>query len=166
MDDTDAFGHWFAGFVDGEGCFDIHPIRGPGTVSYICRLSIGLRWDDAPILREIQQRTGLGDLRHHTANGGPRGNTGNQARWTVAKKAEVAQLVLLFDRYPLRAKKRNDYLIWREAVARWLEVRSKRKHDWTAMQELRTALMQGRRYSEENAPVIKLPERTQLKLIA
>jgi hypothetical protein len=61
----DGFGHWLAGFADGEGSFNIgHPKR-PAAPSYNCSFSIGLRIDDLPILEEIERRTGIGRLSVH-----------------------------------------------------------------------------------------------------
>lgn len=110
QDIDDAFGHWLAGFVDGEGCFFIwlH-----GTDNQACILSVALRSDDRPILEEIQRRLGIGGI--HDSH--KRGNINPTSQWVVAKQSEVAQLVRLFDRYPLRAKKARDFMIWREAVA-------------------------------------------------
>lgn len=159
----DAFGHWFAGFVDGEGNFDIHAIHNTRR-TFICRFSIGLRIDDHDILAEIQRRTGLGDIRIHCPpQGGPRGRTGDQARWTVARKRETAALVEIFNRYPLRAKKRHDFEVWARAVSVWLEVRNKRRHDWSELAALQQELREGRRLMPMTIPK---HERTQLKLIA
>lgn len=111
MDVDDSFGHWFAGFTDGEGCFDI---KGVGE-HYICRFTIGLRVDDRPILEEIQAKLGLGSIYKRTTAS----KHNDQVAWEVTRKTETAQLVHVFDRYPLRAKKAIDFAIWREAVFIW-----------------------------------------------
>jgi hypothetical protein len=49
----------------------------------------------------------------------------------------------VLDRYPLRAKKRRDYAIWREAVLEWATVPFGRQ-DWAKMAALRTALSASR----------------------
>jgi hypothetical protein len=135
----DAFGHWFAGFADGEGCFRIKTTN-QGT--YQCRFSIGLRADDAPILREIHGRLGIGILIHS-------GRTNiHQEQWRleVNSKAHVRRLVDIFDRYPLRAKKAADFAIWREAVFLWCKVENGKRHDWHELAALSTALREGRVY--------------------
>lgn len=105
-----GFGHWLAGFVDGEGCFTI--ISSRRQASLICRFSLGLRSDDAPILREACERTGLGRVY--------RAGDGRMATWIVATQADLIALVELFEKYPLRAKKKRDFEIWARAVRLWV----------------------------------------------
>lgn len=132
---SEAFGHWFAGFVDGEGCFHIKRV-GP---SFVCVFILGMRRDDEPILREIVEWTGLGDVFF------TRPGREAQARWEVARKAEVVQLVEIFERYPLRSRKAADFVIWREAVALWQAVVPRERHDWSRIAELKRELEEGRR---------------------
>lgn len=103
------FGHWFSGFVDGEGCFTIHKKGG-------CSFIIGLRSDDELVLRHIQNSLGgIGRIRYVFRSLGSEG--GNpQIRWEVNKKKECLWLTTVFDAYPLRSRKANDYAIWREAA--------------------------------------------------
>jgi hypothetical protein len=75
----------------------------------------------------------------------------------VSKKADAMALVAILDRYPIRAKKADDYAIWREAVLEWDKAVSGTKFDWTRMNELREALKGVRVYvepdrTEEYAP--------------
>lgn len=114
------FGSWLAGFVDGEGCFDIHPVGD----HFICRFTIGLRADDANTLREIQRETGIGELRLQ----GMKNGAETQARWEVARKTEVGEVVRIFEAYPLRSKKHRDFEIWKQAVTVWLA--AKRGNRW------------------------------------
>src|SRR4051812_19925163 len=100
---TDAFGHWLAGFVDGEGCFSITQ---PHAYKRSCRcdFTITLRDDDGPILEEIQKQLGVGRLSRHVRKVNPK-NGKPQARYSVATKRETLVIVGTFDRFPLRAKK-------------------------------------------------------------
>jgi LAGLIDADG endonuclease len=54
-----GFGHWLAGFADGEGCF-LMGKNGNGTM--FCSFRIALHHEDEPILQEIRQQTGLGNV--------------------------------------------------------------------------------------------------------
>jgi hypothetical protein len=135
----ESFGHWFAGFVDGEGCFRIKPTN-MGT--FQCRFSIGLRADDAPILHEIRARTGVGILVHSGRNSIQQ----EQWRLEVNRKADGVRLVEIFDDFPLRAKKARDFAIWREAVSVWSSVVNGRRADWSAMAALADALREERRF--------------------
>lgn len=132
------FGHWLAGFTDGEGSFDIN--RNPHG-SYACRFAISLRIDDLPILQEIQRATAIGKIVFVEKYG----TSAAQARWIVNNKTDCVALVEVFDCYPLRAKKARDFAIWREAVYVWRKAQRRRRFDWTAMIELQAALRATRR---------------------
>lgn len=118
-----AFGNWLAGFADGEGCFRISRARrGTESWSYSCLFSIGLRADDAAVLEEIQGHLGIGDIRHEER---ARKNWAPMVKWTVRRKADVVDLVTVFKTYPLRAKKAQDFEIWRQAVDLWMTVQNR-----------------------------------------
>lgn len=107
---------WFAGFTDGEGSFQIR--RCEDGYRYVPRFSIGLRADDVAILEALHQEFG-GRLTYSGRKDSPWGRRGGmapQCRWEVVSKRELTALVGYFDRFPLRAKKANDYVIWRQAV--------------------------------------------------
>lgn len=107
---------WFAGFSDGEACFDIR--RCENGTRHHPRFGIGLRSDDALILERLQAAFG-GRLHYSGRKDAPWGNVGGiapQCRWHVVAKADLVKLVEYFDRFPLRAKKARDYAVWRRAV--------------------------------------------------
>lgn len=115
----DGFGHWLAGFIDGEGCFVIvrrNAHRESST--YTPQFRISVRDDDAAIIEEIRERTGIGRVHYGRARKSEHNRQG-QAQWVVDRRADVLALVELLDRYPLRAKKKRDYAIWREAAVTW-----------------------------------------------
>lgn len=155
----DAFGYWFSGFVDGEGHFDV---RHTPSGSIVCRFIIGLRANDLAILEECRDTLGIGKIRIQQCKGGIR----TQARWSVDRKADVAKLVAVLDRYPLRAKKRNDFALWKRAVGLWMQVRSRRRHDWTEMQLIAAQIREVRRFDSDMDLPIAPPELPQLKLVA
>jgi DNA modification methylase len=140
-----GFAYWLAGFIDGEGCF---AIKGHSRGTYAPSFRVKLRADDRGILDGIRRTLGIGTVAEHAGSGGSE----RQASWTVGDRAGCQRLVDLLDKYPLRAKKRNDYLHWREAVCEWTErPRGNRwdgPSDQTRMSALRDALMEGRRYTE------------------
>ena len=139
-----SFGHWLAGFADGEGSFGISQPR----KSYICKFHISLRLDDADILHECQHRLELGNVGLVKREKLRSPNEKPCARWEVGGKIPCLRLVQIFDEFPLRAKKRRDFEIWREAVIEWnaLSPESGYPYDWTRMAELRTALNRCREY--------------------
>lgn len=162
MDDA-GFGHWLAGFIDGEGCFIIHP---QPSGAYRCEFRIALRDDDSAILEEILQRTGIGLIvryaaRYERVDGKP------QAVWTVRTKPDGFRLVDLLDRYPLRAKKARDYAIWREALVEWAEAKpggrpDRGRHDWSRIRDLKAMMESGRRY---DGPLSRLEDTQDSQLV-
>jgi hypothetical protein len=137
-----AFGHWLAGFVDGEGSFCISAPRN----AFICKFSLSLRKDDEAVLLECMSQAGVGYVadnkrkQRHT-------NERPTCRWDVGGKQQCLRLVWIFDRHPLRAKKARDFAIWRKAVIEWNFIDGRRERvDWSCMADLRDQLNEGRRY--------------------
>jgi hypothetical protein len=115
--DRDAFGHWMSGFVDGEGCFLLyfHRRKIDRRDYPRARFAIQLRFDDEPILGMIQSFLGCGAIHYNHSK--------SKLTRNIKAYISVDDIVLLhnvvvkhFDDYPLRAKKRSDFLIWKEAV--------------------------------------------------
>lgn len=143
----DAFGHWLAGFIDGEGYFGI-VVSGREKRSWGCRFTIGLRADDAAILQECHKQTGLGWL---TSSPSRDPRWGPQWQWTISSKKDCIALMRLLERYPLRAKKAADFAVWREAVRCWAALGRGRPNPAASerMAELRAVLDGMRRWSSE-----------------
>ena len=151
----DGFGHWLAGFIDGEGSFNI---RRNSHAGYAPVLTVGLRVDDLPLLEEIYRVTGFGMLERYKK---PSARGHASARWTVASKADCLSLVDLLDRFPLRSKKARDYALWREAVVAWTSIRhfGPRPRDWSRLIALKRAMEDGRRFDPTGiAPPLPDPQ--------
>lgn len=145
---ADGFGYWLAGFVDGEGCFRIHSApRRQAQPWYACHFQVKLRDDDTAILNECVDRTGIGKVirmaGHKTSK--------PQAMWVAWSLADCEEVVELFTRFPLRAKKRLDFEIWIRAVAVIRDTpRGNRWHgprDWSPLLVIRDELRAVREYS-------------------
>lgn len=146
-----AFGHWLAGFTDGEGCFLINHYR----KTYSCAFSIQLRADDNNVLEHIQEQLGFGRLFLHTSVN--KSNRNPRSVFHVSTKDGCVLLRNLFLTYPLRAKKARDFEIWTEALDFWLTVY--RRHDdngrmipwdnWTVMAEAKERLELNRKFTKE-----------------
>lgn len=108
-----AFGHWLAGFVDGEAHFMFSMRQG----SPEARLSIELRSDDHPLLVEVQRTLGIGTIIHHKNRA--RGNQHASDRWHVSALHDCLWLARLFELYPLRSKKARDFEVWSAAIRAW-----------------------------------------------
>lgn len=152
----DGFGHWLAGFIDGEGCFLIH--NGKAGRSHSFRLGVHQRADDLAILEEIQERTGIGRIYGPTYRS--KGADNPCYEWRVSTDADLLAMLDLLDRFPLRAKKKRDYAIWRDAVllprvSRTVPGHGSRTYyarDWQRVEEFRAALTDGRKYDASAVP--------------
>lgn len=114
---TPEFGHWLAGFVDGEGCFTVRKQSGARN-AYLCEFAVCLRDDDAAVLDLCLEATGLGYLTRRSASALVAGAK-PQVCWKIVRRAHCVRLCALLSEFPLRTKKRRDFEIWRDAVALW-----------------------------------------------
>ena len=106
------FAHYICGLIDGEGYFGILAPCG-SSKQYNTQFVIRLRSDDYKILEEIQSSLGgIGTLKI----GPPTPGGCVMASWRVLKLADQVKLIAFLDVYPLRAKKRHEWALWRNAV--------------------------------------------------
>jgi len=113
----DSFGHWFAGFTDGEGYFSISAdSRSQGI---FCRFGIKLRADDLAVLEMIRDTLGVGRINHASSLSlNKQGEKANDCkRYAIDRIGDMIHVIIpLFERYPLRAKKQRDFVIWAKAA--------------------------------------------------
>ena len=104
-------GEYIAGLTDGEACFDLifqHKKKHPTGHA---RFLMTLRDDDTDILKFLINYFGCGYLKHKKYYKNP------QMLFEVSKVDDLASIMVPhFDDYPLRAKKRRNFLIWKEGV--------------------------------------------------
>jgi hypothetical protein len=101
--------HYVVGFVDGEGCFSISLNKNGDRLPEVRLIfEIELREDDEPILHEIQQMLGCGNIY--------RLEYARYAAWRPHVKLKVSnfadistKIIPFFRRYPLQAKKRRQF---------------------------------------------------------
>ena len=114
------FGHWFAGFTDGESHLELRgATRNPWCV--VPRFTISQRWDDG-ILDVIQAELGIGKIYTDTYVGTR--NARPCRRWYVGDKQGLLFLVKVLDRFPLRGRKAAEFVLWRAAVVRYAQRRN------------------------------------------
>lgn len=106
---ADAFGHWLAGFVAGEGHFAIARQARQGEL-FRPAFRIALRSDDDATLHEICRVLGFGKVTYYSTK------TTHVASFGVHAYVEAMALVALFRRFPLRAKKQLDFEAWARCV--------------------------------------------------
>lgn len=119
MNNKNLPGDYIAGFVDGEGCFVLkyrrdqkrNKINNKVRTYFYWGIDfvITLRGDDAGILRLIQGTIGCGNISNT--------KMGDQVRFSVQDTSKAKEIIVpFFNKFKLRAKKRNDFIIWCKAV--------------------------------------------------
>jgi hypothetical protein len=124
LEDRTAFGHYLSGLTDGEGSFVL-------TLQHVEKNKIGrvifdlcLRADDIDILKKVQSFLGCGRLYFYSLN-----RSNPVVYFKVTKHPDIwNKIVPHFDAFPLRAKKRHDYTIWRAAISWWMSEFNGRNH--------------------------------------
>lgn len=114
--DRIEFGHWLSGFTDGEGCFLLYLAKNRNRgMRCRARFKIGLRRDDSPVLRTVQSYWGTGSVTNFRKGTMP--NAKPAVAYAVTSIHDLQNIVIPhFERFPLRAKKRRDFLVWRTGV--------------------------------------------------
>jgi hypothetical protein len=108
-----ALGHWFAGFIDGEGCFYIADLTKARPGVYRPRFALTLRCDDRSTLEAAREVFGnIGTLHEYEPSGAGR----RVVRWMFQSQSDCEALCAILDQHPLRSKKAKDYALWRKAV--------------------------------------------------
>ena len=103
------FLHWFAGFVDAEGNFNIslRNFDGNRYNSYILTFQIGVHIDDINILNSIQKKLKCGHI----------SISGSRCNYFINDKDSLINVILpLFNFVKLNSSKYYDYLIFEKVV--------------------------------------------------
>jgi hypothetical protein len=124
--DRDHFARWLCGFTDGEGSFvlRLHRCQPPYRPSPGAGFQITLRSDDSKVLEHVQAFWRCGAIYPVPA----RGTMNSQVKFVINATRSLWRVVVPhFDRFPLLAKKRQDYAIWRQGVDLLCRVRARRR---------------------------------------
>lgn len=110
------FLNWFAGFVDGEGCFSIEISKHPGyKLGYGARphFVIALTESDFSVLNLIQEKLNSGCLRTQSNRAARKHNIFGKplTRFYITKQEECLELYKLLNG-KLRSKKKHDFIKW------------------------------------------------------
>lgn len=144
------WGNWFAGFTDGEGYFGIVKNKKCSRgARYRCHFKISLRDDDQFILEEIRDTLGMGTIGNCPADVSDGSNRQASSMFQVDAAKDCAKLVEIFERFPLRAKKKHDFSVWRCAVVELQKPVSNRNPE--LLEYYFHRIKQVRRYRESRA---------------
>ncbi len=117
------------------------PVNRPG--GYRPGFSLALRCDDEPIVRQLHETIGVGTVHSYKGQSGHR-----VVRWHVQAQKDCQVLVAFFSKYPLRAKKKNDFEVWCRAVhvaSRLRAGRANNEDTYAQLSTLRDELRAGRK---------------------
>lgn len=110
---------WFTGWVDGEGSFGSSAINNTGRGIYGV-LKIEVRSDDAPLIYNVENILQCGSISLCHQNPDTKSYSPNREtsiRWQCNDIGACRHILIpLFDKFPLRSKKRRDYEIWRKLI--------------------------------------------------
>lgn len=124
--EREGFAYWLSGFADGEATFGLRICRQQNKLNCLALFRITLRDDDADTLRMIHSFWQCGRLTLSDNSRSKIKNAKPIAIYGVQSVADLTNIVIPhFERYPLRAKKRNDFLIWRKGVDLMAEIQSR-----------------------------------------
>jgi len=118
---------WYVtGLVDGEGCFSLalnteNRKRKKGTISsytyWVTIFRVSLREDDYKIIDKLRAYFNCGSSNTYRSSSHKlKAVPGITAFHVKSRKDLISKIIPHFDKYPLQAKKRATYKIWREAV--------------------------------------------------
>jgi hypothetical protein len=114
---SDADGHWLSGFAEGEGCFTFSRHYKGG---YNVNFKISQRVDRIDAIREVCRILGIPDtyIEIGPSNGPNKNKIYLPSATLNIKDVSVTALRLcpLFDKFPLRGKKGEDYRVFRSAI--------------------------------------------------
>jgi len=119
---------WYVtGLTDGEGCFSLalntenRKRKRNNTISsytyWVTAFHINLRIDDFEILDRLKEYFNCGSATSFTSLIQKQKGVLGTASFHVKGRKDLTQKVIPhFDKYPLQAKKRQNYELWKEAV--------------------------------------------------
>ncbi len=114
LSDLDLY-EWLRGFVDGEGCFILSPIKArPFTLKFVFKIK--LHRDDRPLLEYLKTRIKIGKVYPKDIL-----DKNISSTWEVFRKNDLLKLIKIFDKHPLNTSKYLDYILWRKAFLMYLE---------------------------------------------
>ena len=150
----EQFSAWFAGFVDGDGCFGGYLGKGDNP-SIGFKFILQLREDDAAILSSVQSRIGCGHIRDKGVGKNATTNTKPKKSYEITSAEDCHTYLLpIFREFVLRAKKYRDCLLFDEAVSLLVKAQSLRKNKYTECRTLEEK--SGRQYIRGLVTKLKL----------
>lgn len=127
--DRDYFGAWISGFVDGEGCFFLATRKDYRDMHvYPCAaFSIGMRADDVGCLKLIQAYWKCGRCEPQPQRENKDHN--RAVHFSITAVKDLCSIVIPhFEKYPLLAKKKRDFHLWKIGILFMKKVLDRKVH--------------------------------------
>lgn len=111
------FGYWFAGFTESQGLLSIERRNNDKKcVSYDCPFRIVRDPDDIAVLELIRDTLGIGLVKIVDSDTTPLFKGKEMSMFQIVDIDECAELVKVFEKYPLRFRKRHYFAAWKQTV--------------------------------------------------
>lgn len=124
--DRDKFGHYISGFVDGEGSFGLCQYDKGKYFLSKADFFLGVRADDIVVLKLIQSYWQCGSIYIGKPNISVK-NANPLAAYRIQRANELVKIVVPhFEKYPLYAKKKRDFEIWKEGVKLQYQIKTRK----------------------------------------
>lgn len=111
---SNDFGYWFSGFFDGEGNLDVFGrTRSDGYNEMRLGIVISLRIDDIHVLEYIRDnlKCGVIGFQEKYESSQPKGY------FRISSLQDLMEVVVpLFNQFPLKSKKAQEFVFWEKAV--------------------------------------------------
>lgn len=109
--------HYVVGFIDGEGSFNVsvnRKRRSHKGLEIGAAFEIELRGDDIEILERIKETLGCGGIYWYNY---PKYKWGPHCKYKIANRKQIIKhLIPFLEKYPLQAKKRKVYELFKQIV--------------------------------------------------
>lgn len=115
---NEEFIEWLRGFTDGEGCFMLNINNYKNKEGVVTSKGITLKYtiflhkDDAPMLKQIKNRLGLGTVRIYE----------RFVSFEVTKQKEIEKIIEIFSQNPLNTSKHLNFLEFKKAYSLYINM--------------------------------------------
>jgi hypothetical protein len=132
---------WIAGFVTGEGCFDVSIQKSKTKIGYCVRLRFRIYQNerDIKLIELIKKYLGAGKIEKN--------NKTKMLILTITKISDLTQLIIpLFKKYPIVGVKQLDFQDWSEVAKLKIEGKHLTNDGLNLIRKFKAQMNKGRKF--------------------